>query len=160
MADHPGVALEDWGEDHEVVVVLHIAGKSDQQIAATLGRSETWVRGVLDSDRALHACAEFERSVVDQVASRASHVQGRLRSYAGEALDQLVEILRMSTEEKMRFKAATAILDRAGFTAVQRSVVAGTTLPAEVADRMEEALQDMQAIDADYSILPREPADA
>lgn len=157
MADHPA---RTWSPAHDAAIVLHVSGKSDQEIAELLDQPLGWVHSVLDSDRALEACMEFERNVVDSVASRAAEVQSRLGAYAGEALDILVELLRMSTDEKMRFKAATAILDRAGFTAVQRSIVTNAELPKEVLDRMEEATRDLQAVEAEYTLLPGGPADA
>jgi hypothetical protein len=153
-------ALEAWNEVHDAAIALHVAGKSNEEIATLLNRDVSWVDQVLSSERAVHACVELERDVVDQVASRSAEIQSRLRAHAGEALDHLVELLRLSTDEGMRFKAATAILDRAGFTAVQRSIVASAELPVDVVDRMEDALRDMKTIEAEYTILGQEPLDA
>ena len=95
------------------VAVMHIAGYNNTQIGRTIGLSRGQVRELLRKP-----------DVADMVlAIRASLPEAAiqlLQSYMVEAITTLVEVMRISDDDKMRLQAAGEVLDRAGVPKASR----------------------------------------
>lgn len=128
---------------------LHTIGKSNREIAEQLGLSDSKVSIVLGDARAHSYIEEQRRKISDSVPD----VMQRLRLLANEALDEIVEEMRAGTTPvALRQKAALSILDRAGYTPVQKQIRAVVKeLPSDLADRMDETLGEMKEISASFS---------
>lgn len=139
---------EKWSPRHRLVVALHLGGDKNNEIAEKLGMSESRVSIILNDPRSVH---EIER-MASTVADRTLDTALRLKLYANEALDEIVEEMRTARSEKVRQTAAFGILDRAGFTPVkpdERSQQA-PELPAEVVDRMEATTKEIIQYKGEY----------
>lgn len=132
-----------WTPRHRLVVALALAGYTNAEIAATLDVSEGFVSSAKNDPRALIE----EEKVGSAIADRIVDASMRIKLYANEAIDEIVEQMRTAADVKVRQKAAFGILDRGGY-GVQRTVnhVEAPKIPSDVADRMESALEDMSDI--------------
>ena len=78
----------------------------------------------------------------------------KIAFHADEALEEVLDSMRTCEDVKVRQRAAFDILDRAGYTPVRKEIRAtAEQIPVEIASRMEEALQEMEAIEAEYEIV-------
>lgn len=129
-----------WTPRHRIVVALHLGGDKNREIAEKLGLSEGRVSIILNDPRAVHEIERMSRQVADRTVD--THL--RLRLYANEALDEIVEELRTSRSEKIRQKAAFGLLDRAGFTPIKgEKEESAPLLPSEVVERMEATTKEI-----------------
>lgn len=145
---------EKWSPRHRLIVALHLGGDKNKEIAEKLDVSESHVSIVLNDPRAVHEIERMSQTIADRTLDTAL----RLKLYANEALDEIVEEMRMARSEKVRQTAAFGILDRAGFTPVKSD--GGTEgppeLPAEVVDRMEAATKEIIQYEGQYkNVEPR-----
>ncbi|MGD9631347.1 MAG: hypothetical protein AB7V18_19080 [Pyrinomonadaceae bacterium] len=136
-----------WSPRHRLVIALHLGGDRNWEIAEKLNLSENYVSVILNDPRAVY---EIER-MSERVADRTVDTSLRLKLYANEALDEIVEELRTSKSEKIRQIAAFGILDRAGYTPAKHDAAqAAPTLPAEVVQRMETTTQELVSHSIEY----------
>lgn len=139
---------EAWSPRHRLVVALHLGGDRNWEIAEKLRLSENYVSIILNDPRAVY---EIER-MSERVADRTVDTSLRLKLYANEALDEIIEELRTSKSEKIRQSAAFGILDRAGYTPAKRDPdEAPPQLPAEVVARMEKTTQELVSHEIVYT---------
>lgn len=129
-----------WSPRHRLMVALHLGGDKNREIAEKLDVSLSHVSVVLNDPRALYDVERLAQNIADRTVDTAL----RIRLYANEALDEIVEELRTSRNEKVRQTAAFGLLDRAGYTPI-RDVTeeAAPMLPQEVVDRMEETTKEL-----------------
>ena len=131
---------EKWNPRHRLIVALHLAGDKGREIAEKLGVSESHISLILNDPRAIYEIENLAQSVADRTVDTAL----RIKLYANEALDEIVEELRSSRNEKVRQTAAFGLLDRAGYTPVREvREEAAPLLPQEVVDRMEETTREL-----------------
>lgn len=133
---------ENWSPRHRLICQLSTLGMKGREIAGALGLSESHVSVVLNDPRAR---AEIEEAITN-VADNIVDLHDRLKAHAVEAVDEIVDEMRNSKDERIRQKASFGILDRAGYTPVQKSIRLGAQIPASVADRVERALRDISDI--------------
>lgn len=129
------------------MVALHLGGDRNWEIAEKLRLSENYVSIILNDPRAIY---EIER-MSERVADRTVDTSLRLKLYANEALDEIIEELRTCTNVKVRQTAAFGILDRAGYTPAKHDPAqAAPTLPAEVVHRMEQTTHELVSHSIEY----------
>lgn len=145
---------EKWSPRHRLVIALHLGGDTNREIAEKLDLSEGRVSVILNDPRAVY---EVER-MSERVADRTVDTNLRLKLYANEALDEIVEELRTCANVKVRQTAAFGILDRAGFTPARRDPAeAPPVLPSEIISRMEETTKELVEYKGVYrEVTPRE----
>lgn len=131
---------EKWSPRHRVVVALHLGGDKNKEIAEKLDMSEGRISVILNDPRAVY---EIER-MAGRVADRTVDTSLRIKLYANEALDEIIDEVRTARDVRVRQKAAFGILDRAGYTPAQiEPEEAAPTLPAEVVERMEATTREL-----------------
>jgi len=135
-----------WTQRHRLVVSLWLAGARNKQIASVMGYDEATVSIILNDPR-----AEMEiEAMGSSMAERMTDTHLRLKVLANEALSEITDEMRdKDTPVAIRQRAAFGILDRAGYTAVQKHVQANVEIPLEIADRVEKVLNEIQGADAD-----------
>lgn len=154
-----------WTPRHDIVVALYLGGLKNWEIAAQVGFSEGKVSAILNDPRA----AIVKDRLGSQAFEQSVEVQDRIFGYAHEALDEVVEQMRMSNDERVRQKAAFSILDRAGYSKIERRAAATAPVSDDVARRMLKALDEIKGsaekydystalvgpiVDAEVEILP------
>jgi transposase len=131
---------EKWNPRHRLIIALHLAGDKNKEICEKLGLSESHVSLILNDPRAVYEIENLAQGVADRTVDTAL----RIKLYANEALDEIVEELRTSRNEKVRQTAAFGLLDRAGYTPVRENgEEAPPTLPEDVVQRMEETTKEL-----------------
>jgi transposase len=145
---------EKWNPRHRLIVALHLAGDKNKEIAKKLKLSQSHISLILSDPRAVYEIENLAQSVADRTVDTAL----RLKLYANEALDEIVEELRTSRNEKVRQTAAFGLLDRAGYTPVrENSEEAPPTLPEDVVARMEETTRELVEYEGSYrEVEPKE----
>lgn len=138
-----------WGPQHRMAVRLQVMGFKNKEIAQSLSLTESRVSIILNDDRAI---AEREKAM-DDIASNMLDLNKKLKVHAVEALEEVVDEMRHSKDERIRQRASFGILDRAGYTPVQKHQKIEPELPADMASRMEQAMAHEGAIDADYEVV-------
>ena len=125
---------EKWTSLHRYIVLLEIAGKKPGQIAEIMDMSLGRISVILGDKR-----AELDRiQIGSSIADRMTDIHTKLSLYAHEALEVIVDEMRdISNKADLRVKAGFGILDRAGFTPLNKQFVPQTELPLEIAERME-----------------------
>ena len=145
---------EKWGPRHRLTVALWVGGDKQKEIMKKLGASQSFVTNTLSDPRAVYEMEQLAARVADRVVDTSL----RIKLYSNEALDEIMEELRTSRNEKVRQTAAFGILDRAGYTAIRdvKEEVA-PLLPEEVATRMEEATKEILEYKGNYrEVDPKE----
>ena len=139
-----------WTGTHRRMVALEAAGYKPKDIASMTESTVSRVSIVLNDPRADLDRKDFASKVIEHV----SDVQLKIAFHADEALEEILDSMRTCEDVKVRQRAAFDILDRAGYTPVRKEVRATVEqIPNEIASRMEQALQEMEAIEADYEIV-------
>lgn len=142
---------KNWGPQHRMAVRLQVMGFKNKEIAQSLSLTESRVSIILNDPRAV---AERE-DAMDDIASNMLDLNKKLKVHAVEALEEVVDEMRHSKDERIRQRASFGILDRAGYTPVQKHQKVEPEVPADVADRMLTAMEEMKntAVEADYEII-------
>jgi len=141
-----------WTGAHRRIGALEMAGCKPGEIAGLTESSISHVSVILNDRRADLDRREFARRVVEEVQD----VQLKIALHADEALDEIIDEMRNEESPQVRQKAAFGILDRAGYTAVQKSVALKAELPEELLRSMGGVLEEMQEITAEYVVLEPE----
>lgn len=97
----------------DMVIVLRLAGYSKEQCARIVGMSSSQVTVILNSPAVSEKLIAF-RAALPQAAL------DLLQGYMIEAVQTLVDIMRMSDDDKITLAAAGEILDRAGLAKASR----------------------------------------
>lgn len=141
---------EKWLASHRRIVALEIAGWRPGEIATLVEFSPTYVSVILNDPRADLDRKQFAEKVVDAVGD----VQLKIALHAEEALDEILDEMRICEDVKVRQKAAFGILDRAGYTPVRKEIIAHTTIPPEMLSGMQSVMDEMKGIqEIDYTIV-------
>lgn len=146
-----------WSPRHKLCVALHMGGDRNTEVAQKLNCSTAWVSKTLGDIRATYEIEQLATTLADRTADTAL----RIKLYANEALDEIMDELRESRSEGIRQKAAFGILDRAGYTPSHvESDAAPPLLPESVVDRMEAAAADLKEHEIVYAeVVPEELAE-
>lgn len=136
---------------HIAMVLDRAAGYSIREIAERHEYTESRVSIILSTPD-----AQTILSTIMAVASeRIIDVSERLKYLAPEALNVKVDIMRNATSMTLRDKAATDILDRAGYgarTKIDATVSHSLVMPAQAATGLAAALSEANRVgDLDYS---------
>lgn len=136
-----------WSPRHRLIVALHLGGDRNKEISEKLSVTPSHVSIVLNDPRAIHEIARLSSVMADRVVDTGL----RMKLYSNEALDEIVEEMRTSRNDKVRQTAAFGILDRAGYTPVKgaESEVA-PMLPQDVVDRMEATTHEIIQYEGTY----------
>jgi len=97
----------------DMVIVLRLAGYSKEQIAGIIGISSPQITKILNSPAVAEKLIKF-RAALPQAAL------DLLQGYMIEAVQTLVDIMRVSEDDKIVLAAAGEILDRAGLSKASR----------------------------------------
>lgn len=136
---------------HKLVWMLHATGKRNKEIAELLNYTEARVSVIVNDPRREQFLPEFSSAVAEQIQD----VRQKLRLHAPEAVDEVVDEMRHSTDANVRQRAAFGILDRAGYGKIDKRVVAHTEVTEEAARELTAGIRDLEeldAIEADYTI--------
>jgi hypothetical protein len=130
-----------WTSAHRFMVMLEVAGKRPGEIASITESSLSRVSTILSDPR-----AELDRVEIGaRLADNLTDIQAKLSLYAHEALETVIEEMRdVTVKPETRIKAGFGILDRAGYTPVQKQIVATTEIPPEIANRMESVVEEIR----------------
>lgn len=140
---------DEFSQRHELVCKLHAAGLRNFEIEAITGFSSSRVSTIIHDPRAkivIHETAKYITSNVDDIGLR-------LKALANEALNVVVDQMRDSSDETIVQRSAFSLLDRAGYSKVEKKI----TMTAALSDKAAEALalaaaESANVIDAEYVI--------
>lgn len=138
VAPEKSYAPDKWTARHRLICQLHTIGWSNKEIAERLGMSDGRISTILSDPRAQLDITAAVASVADNIVD----LHTRIKAHAVEALDEIVDEIRNSTDEKVRQRAAFGILDRAGYTPVQKHMSVAPELPMDVAERVKAAIAE------------------
>jgi len=97
----------------DTVIVLRLAGYDRSQICRIIGISSAQVKSVLDdpktTERLVHLRGTISQAALDL-----------LQGYMIEAIQTIVDIMRMADDDKIVLQACAEILDRAGIVKASR----------------------------------------
>lgn len=145
---------EVWGPRHEIVARLHGVGLSNKEISRITGLSEPRVSVIINDSRATPAI----KDTLDAHKEQIENLHGRIKSLGPAALDKIEEQMRTSEDEKIAQRAAFGILDRAGYTPVQKQIILGASIPEDALSSMLDALRASDEADRyQYSTAPTPP---
>ena len=138
---------ESWGPRHRLAIALHAGGDKNTEIAEKLEWSLQYVSVILNDPRAMYELERLSQGIADRVVD----TQLRIKLYANEALDEIIQELRTSRNEKVRQTAAFGILDRAGYVPLRDTTEKeAPMLPSEVVERMEATTKELIEYDGVY----------
>lgn len=145
--DLPSMPIS-WSPKHELTANLLALGTlSHRDIGEVVGLTPARV-GHIANDPRTHAIA---RRLADRSLAETENLQERIKAAAVDAFEVVHDqVLNDEHDPRLRQKASIALLDRAGYTPIQRSTDPATTLDDLVAQRMERAQEKM-------ALLRKEP---
>ena len=142
-----------WMPSHRRIVALEAAGYRSKEIVKLTGLTPNYISIILNDPRADLERRQFGEKVVAAVGD----VQLKISLHADEALEEVLDELRTCEDVKVRQKAAFSILDRAGYGAIRKEVVAEMKLPPTVLSGMQDIMGEMKDIqEVDYVIEDEE----
>lgn len=127
----------------DMVVVLHLAHYSQIQIAKIIGISRDQVREFLNDE----AVGEMIVILRERLPAAAMEL---LQGYMIEAVQAIVDVMRVSPDDKVVVQAATEILDRGGLAKLTKQeryqvIDERTTITDDgMVDRLREASPEVQ----------------
>lgn len=95
------------------------AGFKNNEIAESLQIAVSTVSIIVNDERAKPYILKAQQRVADGILD----LNLRLKAHATEALDEIVDQMRNAEKDIVRQKAAFGILDRAGYTPIQKHTV-------------------------------------
>lgn len=133
---------------HHMIVALHMAGLGNREIAQNLGITKERVSQILNDPRAIYLVKRFGEKFADLQVD----VGKKIQDACHEAFDEVQDQMRNSTDERARRQCAFGILDRGGYSKIEKRIVARATIPPESARLMMDAVRESREIKASYSI--------
>ncbi len=136
---------------HKACCVLRANGFTVTEIAEHMGYTIARVSIILNDDRAEEVLLDAEK----HFASNLSDVGIKIKALAMEALEETAEIMRggfdgIEVKPPTRLTAALGILDRAGYSKVNKSIALVAEIPVETA-RLLIGVEEEEIEEADYS---------
>jgi len=150
----PTNGLKPWSpkrlrQRHKLAIRLEACGMTNNQIAEHLGYTPSRISIILNDPRA----DEIRAGMSSLVADNLDDIALRLQHYAGEALTEVVDIMRESTSDTVRQRSAFDILDRAGYNKIEKHISATTNISdKQVAQLLGTLEETKQVFDADYTV--------
>ncbi len=142
-----------WSPRHALAARLKGAGLKNNEIALAMGWTENKVAITVNDARAVPFIQEAAQNLADGVLD----LNLRLKAHSEEALNTIVDQMRNAEREVIRQKAAFGILDRAGYTPIQKhTLVEAPRLPDDLGRRVAEA--HAEVIETRRTIRFRAPA--
>lgn len=148
-------AVVTWKPIHEQVVMLHLAGYINTEIAEITGYTPTRVAALLLDPRARELIEEGRKAVVEKLLD---NIDGRLVQLATRSLDNLEKTVNADIAVKHRAKVhqdkvGMKLLEMIGYGGSNnRQGVSGggdptgNALPVEVAERLTRALERSERV--------------
>lgn len=138
---------------HKAVCVLKANGYTNAEIGEHMGYSEARVSVILCDKRAKDVLLNAER----HFASNMSDVGEKIKALAMEALEETAEIMRggfegLEVKAPTRLTAALGILDRAGYSKVNKTIALEARITGEAA-RALMGVEIEEIPTADYSLV-------
>jgi hypothetical protein len=145
--------LKGW---HHNILFLHMAGHTNKEIAAVLGRSAGTISSILQSKAAQVALDNLTNSLGHDLQAYFIRIQGMIPS----ALDKLEEIMEGESEEvtpALQLKAAVEVLDRGGLAKTTNLPTTPAYMEDNSLDRFVAKAESIGIItDADFEIINSE----
>lgn len=157
-ADFKDWEPEVFGQRHKLAVLMHASGMRNKEVAEALGYTQSRVSVILNDPRARAVLETHAQELADSLQD----VRLRLKYYANEALDEIIDEVRHAEDARVRQRAAFGILDRAGYSKIEKKFVASAQVDADAARVMADALHESKEEEGDsptYSI-PEEADDS
>jgi hypothetical protein len=113
---------------HKIMVSMHMAGWSNEEIARELGYKPSRVGTILQSQNPV--LLKHREEVNDAVSRKVGDLVLRFRMESAKSLDTLVQIRdKEDAPSSERRLSALAILDRAGYTPVKKQINLDANIP-------------------------------
>lgn len=133
---------------HKMMVSMHMAGWSNEEIARELGYKPSRVATILQSPHP--DLLKHREDVNDAVSRKVGDLVMRFRMESSKSLDTLIEIRdKMDAPSSERRLSALAILDRAGYTPVKKQINLDANVP------INELRQIVGQLDAANEVVVR-----
>lgn len=143
---------------HLQMLMAKAAGYTNRAIARQFDYDEARVSVIVNHPDASSVLAHL----ISYQAENLLDIKARIQSHAGEALDTVLTAMRTAPESAQRAAIGFRLLDRAGYSAVQKSeTVHKFEMPAEQANALTKALRESSEVqEADWEITPETTAPA
>jgi hypothetical protein len=137
---------------HLQILMAKAAGYTNRAIARQFDYDESRISVIVnhpDSQSVLAHLVSFQ-------AENLLDIKARIQAHAGEALDTVLTAMRTAPEVAQRAVIGFKLLDRAGYSAVQKSeTVHRFEMPAEQANALTQALRESSEVqEADWEVVP------
>lgn len=157
-----GRDLKSWeperlDERHLQAIMMRSAGLQQQYIARVMGWTDSWTSIVLNHPDAQYILTKMVSYAGDNVLD----IQARIKAYAGEALDKVVEVMRTTQDQRLASSNAFELLKMAGYGAVEKKEIQhSVAIPSDRAGLLTAALEESNALRAiegiDYRVVAPE----
>lgn len=126
-------------ERHLHAILLRSGGMTQARIADYMGWTESWTSVVLNHPDAQYVLTR----IVSYAADNVIDMEARIKAYAPEALDTVVEVMRSSNDEKVRSNNAFEVLKMAGYGSKKDGAGVNVTINNGVPSATISALADV-----------------
>lgn len=140
--------VDEWTPRHDLVALLKAIGHRNYEIAEKLDYDPAYVSRILADPRAKLRISEL----ATQVADNAIDVGAKLKLLANEAVDVAANAMRMDVEAHGAtvVKAAFGILDRAGYSKIEKSIQANIDVPFDRIEEMTQLARDANRVTEEF----------
>ncbi|NIN68887.1 MAG: hypothetical protein GTO63_30210 [Anaerolineae bacterium] len=127
---------ERWSNRHDLVVLLKATGHRNNEIAEKLDYSQAYVSLILGDPRAKQKLEEYTQRLADN----AIDVRAKLDLLSAEAIETAAHWMRERKDQlaPVSLRSAFGILDRAGYSKVEKHLVGHVELPLDRLKAMEK----------------------
>lgn len=140
--------IQNWKVRHDKIVLLHLAGLSNKEIAAALDLTEQRVSQVLQDPLAKQIIAAgrdaIRKKLLSDVEDRIVHLAHRSLENIEETVN--AEISPLHPMKRHQDKLGLELLSMIGYHRAPAPTPAGPSVPAEVFERLTRALERSERV--------------
>lgn len=129
---------------------------TNNEIAAEMGYDAAYVSRILNDPRGMARRSEFREKVIEGMEDAGAKIQ----ALASEAVNRAAKLMRQDEDKSVAARSAFGILDRAGYTKVERHVHAHVTMSDDRVDKMLVLAEKANEVGREYDYTDVEEVEA
>ena len=130
---HPLVA-ETWSHRHDLVVMLHCNGMTNDEISVELGFDGAYISRIINDPRGIKRLEDFRTKLIAGIEDAGR----KLQALAVESAERAGDLMRQDKDLGVAARSAFGILDRAGYSTVEKHLHAHVQFSEEKVGKLLE----------------------
>lgn len=143
---HPLVA-ETWSHRHDLVVMLQCNGMTNNEISIELGFDESYISRIVNDPRGIKRLEEFRTKLIAGIEDAGQ----KLQALAVESAERAGELMRQDGDLGVAARSAFGILDRAGYSTVEKHLHAHVQFSEDKVNKLLEMTEKANKVSGRFN---------